>query len=35
VQKGEVDNASELVIVAAAHDIAHISARTVRRVLHQ
>jgi transposase len=35
VQKGEVDNASELVIVAAAHDIAHISARTARRVLHQ
>jgi transposase len=35
MQKGELEIASQLAIVAAAHDIAHISPRTVRRVLHQ
>jgi transposase len=35
MQKGEVASASQLVMVAAAHDITHISPRTVNRVLHQ
>ena len=35
MQKDEVESASQLANVAAAHDIAHISPRTVRRVLHQ
>jgi transposase len=35
MQKGEVKSASQLAFVAAAHDIAHISPRTARRVLHQ
>jgi transposase len=35
MQKGEVESATQLAMVAAAHDIAHISPRTARRVLHQ
>jgi transposase len=34
-QSGEVDNAPELALIAATHDIVHISARTARNVLHQ
>ncbi|RYG93394.1 hypothetical protein EON65_58995, partial [archaeon] len=33
-QSGEVSTASELALVAASHDITHISARTARRMLH-
>ena len=32
--RGDVETATELAETAAAHDIAHISARTARRVLH-
>ena len=35
MQKGEVESASQLAMVAAAHDIAHISPSTANRVLHQ
>ncbi|RYG98436.1 hypothetical protein EON65_51445 [archaeon] len=35
MQSGEVSNASELALVAASYNVVHISARTVRRVLHQ
>ncbi|RYG94939.1 hypothetical protein EON65_56710 [archaeon] len=32
--RGDVETATELAETAAAHDIAHVSARTARNVLH-
>jgi len=34
-QSGEVSSAPELALVAASHDIVHISASTARRVMHE
>ncbi|RYG95697.1 hypothetical protein EON65_55575 [archaeon] len=34
-QSGEVSTAPELALLAASHNVVHISARTVRRVLHR
>ncbi|RYG94149.1 hypothetical protein EON65_57900 [archaeon] len=34
-QSGEVSTAPELALVAASHDITHISASTARRMLHR
>ncbi|RYG91059.1 hypothetical protein EON65_59400, partial [archaeon] len=35
MQSSEVNNAPELALVAAPHIVVHISARTIRRMLHQ